>query len=193
MLWSPFWGHSKIPGECYRDNLCLSWFTLGDFLCEAAEPVTVVFPPPCCPGTLLWFESPLVLQFLLPPLPGTPAWLRCPADRIQLFGGTALLSKPFSYPWVVVPSLSCVWLFAVPWTTARQASLSFTISLSILCPFWKTPGTMELPHNYYGDHASQENIDLCYCNFPPNEFIYNYLNWLSWGNPMNLGLDMLLH
>ena len=53
MLWSPFWGHSKIPGECYRDNLCLSWFTLGDFLCEAAEPVTVVFPPlaalgPCC-------------------------------------------------------------------------------------------------------------------------------------------------
>ena len=29
-------------------------------------------------------------------------------------------------------SLSCVWLFATPWTAARQASLSFTISWSLL-------------------------------------------------------------
>ena len=29
---------------------------------------------------------------------------------------------------VVVQSLSCVWLFATPWTTAHQASLSFTVS-----------------------------------------------------------------
>ena len=33
---------------------------------------------------------------------------------------------------VVVQSLSCVWLFATPWTAAPQASLSFTISLSLL-------------------------------------------------------------
>ena len=36
----------------------------------------------------------------------------------------------------VVQSLSCVWLFVTPWTAARQASLSFTISQSlhlILC------------------------------------------------------------
>ena len=32
----------------------------------------------------------------------------------------------------VVQSLSCVWLFATPWTTTRQASLSFTISRSLL-------------------------------------------------------------
>ena len=32
-----------------------------------------------------------------------------------------------SYP-VLVQSLSCVWLFATPWTVARQASLSFTSS-----------------------------------------------------------------
>ena len=31
---------------------------------------------------------------------------------------------------VVVQSLSCVWLFETPWTAARQASLSFTISQS---------------------------------------------------------------
>ena len=33
---------------------------------------------------------------------------------------------------VVVQSLSCVWLFATPWTAARQASLSFAISQSLL-------------------------------------------------------------
>ena len=33
---------------------------------------------------------------------------------------------------VVVQSLSNVWLFAIPWTIAGQASLSFTISQSLL-------------------------------------------------------------
>ena len=33
---------------------------------------------------------------------------------------------------VVVQSLSRVWLFATPWTAAHQASLSFTISQSLL-------------------------------------------------------------
>ena len=33
---------------------------------------------------------------------------------------------------VVVQLLSCIWLFATPWTAARQASLSFTISQSLL-------------------------------------------------------------
>ena len=33
---------------------------------------------------------------------------------------------------VIVQWLSCVWLFATPWTAARQASLSFTISQSLL-------------------------------------------------------------
>jgi len=32
----------------------------------------------------------------------------------------------------VVQSLSCVWLFVTPWTIPRQASLSFTISRSLL-------------------------------------------------------------
>ena len=31
----------------------------------------------------------------------------------------------------LVQSLSCVWLFATPWTAALQASLSFTISQSL--------------------------------------------------------------
>ena len=33
---------------------------------------------------------------------------------------------------VIVQLLSCVWLFVTPWTAARQASLSFTISQSLL-------------------------------------------------------------
>ena len=33
---------------------------------------------------------------------------------------------------VVFQLLSCVWLFATPWTAARQASLSFTLSWSLL-------------------------------------------------------------
>ena len=32
---------------------------------------------------------------------------------------------------VVIPLLSCVWLFETPWTAARQASLFFTISQSL--------------------------------------------------------------
>ena len=32
----------------------------------------------------------------------------------------------------VVQLLSCVWLFAIPWTAIHQASLSFTISWSLL-------------------------------------------------------------
>ena len=42
-----------------------------------------------------------------------------------------LINKDVFDP-VVVQSLSCVWLFATPWTAAHQASLSFTISRSLL-------------------------------------------------------------
>ena len=34
--------------------------------------------------------------------------------------------------WVVAQLLSRVWLFAIPWTAAHQASLSFTISRNLL-------------------------------------------------------------
>ena len=55
----------------------------------------------------------------------------------QLFGGWFSRWKIFQarYPWflvVVVHWPSPVWLFAIPWTIARQASLSFTISQKLL-------------------------------------------------------------
>ena len=43
-----------------------------------------------------------------------------------------ILVKLSWQPYLVVQSLSCVWLFVTPWTTAFQASLSFTISWSLL-------------------------------------------------------------
>ena len=47
---------------------------------------------------------------------------------------SVIYSFPDSFPLfvVVVQSLSCVWLFATPWTATRQTSLSFTISDSLL-------------------------------------------------------------
>ena len=47
---------------------------------------------------------------------------------LKLPNDLALLSPKF----VVVQLLNCVWLFATPWTTTHQASLSFTISQSLL-------------------------------------------------------------
>ena len=46
------------------------------------------------------------------------------------------LSLLLAFPYVVVQSLGRVRLFATPWTAARQAPLSFTISQSLLtsCP-----------------------------------------------------------
>ena len=49
------------------------------------------------------------------------------------------IKKDFFLSWnvysliaVVVQSLSCVWLFVIPWTATHLASLSFTISWSLL-------------------------------------------------------------
>ena len=41
-------------------------------------------------------------------------------------------STTFDCPTSSVQSLSCVWLFATPWTAAHQASLSITSSWSLL-------------------------------------------------------------
>ena len=46
---------------------------------------------------------------------------------------------------VVFQSLSCISLFATPWTTAHQASLSFTISQILLKP---TSIELVMPFNH---------------------------------------------
>ena len=47
---------------------------------------------------------------------------------------------------IVVQSLSCIWLFVIPWTGAQQASLSFTIFQS-LPKFMSTDSVMPCNHH----------------------------------------------
>ena len=54
-------------------------------------------------------------------------------------------SQKHKYQFSSVQSLSCVWLFATPWTTARQASLSITNSQSPPKPM---PIESEMPSNH---------------------------------------------
>ena len=65
---------------------------------------------------------------------------------------------------IVVHLLSCVPLFA-PWTAARQACLSFTISLS-LCKFMSVESTM--PSNHLTGYIWHMCVCVyTYCNIVP--------------------------
>ena len=56
----------------------------------------------------------------------------CPVELQGIREIVPLLYGLLSTQAVVVQSLSCVRLFATPWIAARQASLSFTVSRSLL-------------------------------------------------------------
>ena len=60
------------------------------------------------------------------------AWHAAVHGVTESDNGLATKSPPPLSAFVVVSSLSCVQLFVTPWTAARQASLSFTISQSFL-------------------------------------------------------------
>ena len=53
---------------------------------------------------------------------------------LSLCDGFVLLPMEICFSLSSVQSLSCVWLFATPWTAAHQASLSFLISRSLFKP-----------------------------------------------------------
>ena len=64
-------------------------------------------------------------------------WMLLDAQQIYIISIKEWLMDDCKSDWVtmslvVVQSISRVWLFATPWTAARQASLSFTISWSLL-------------------------------------------------------------
>ena len=68
------------------------------------------------------------IQLLYPWHRTSPCW----ADRVNYIEAKGVLLKhKFSPQKVVVQSLSHVWLFGTPWTTACQAPLSSTISQSL--------------------------------------------------------------
>ena len=68
-----------------------------------------------------------------------PCSIYSDADRMCAMSCLALVnsrgSNHMTTVVAVVQSLSCVWLFATPWTAARQASVSFTISTPGFCVF----------------------------------------------------------
>ena len=66
----------------------------------------------------------------LPPCQSGEEWPG--AQRTEMTVSHIIVCCPQVHAVVVVQLLSCVWLFAIPWTTACQASLSFTISRSFL-------------------------------------------------------------
>ena len=79
-------------------------------------------------SSLLWFDV---------CIPFNSVWNPKPPKVIVLGGGgdQVMRVEPLWVGFVfvvVVQSLSHVWLFATPWTAACQASLSFTISQSLL-------------------------------------------------------------
>ena len=71
------------------------------------------------------------------------AYVNATLSGIPLYGWTTvcwsvhhlngiLVVSTFKQFWVVSLSLSCVWLFVTPWAAGHQASLSLTISQSLL-------------------------------------------------------------
>jgi len=94
-------------------------------------------PQTCSTRTRTALNNRWVFDTLAPD--GTGAvWLRpiSTLSAFDLFGKNKKILWLFGLLWgfviVVAQSLNCVWLFVTLWTPARQASLSFTISQSLL-------------------------------------------------------------
>ena len=89
-----------------------------------------------------------------------------------------ILAKPDGQS-IAVHSLSCVWLFVTPLTTACQTSLSFTISWSLLkpCPLsWWCPPTIS---------SSVSPFSSCPQSFPASESFP--MSWLFTSGGQSIG------
>ena len=71
-----------------------------------------------------WLEAPLLFRIIA-------LGLFLFLGKLQEMGKKKKIHT-FFFPSHVVPSTGCAWLFAAPWTGARQASVSFTVSWSLL-------------------------------------------------------------
>ena len=78
----------------------------------------------------------LLLLTLCDPIDGSPPGRGCvviiPSKETKAAAGCGPIFLSEATQRIVLQSLSDVRLFATPWTAARQASLSFTISWSLL-------------------------------------------------------------
>ena len=107
-------------------SLCLHFSLSSDF-CFLRTPFFSPLPRSHCSPLFSHLSS---LIFLLPSSPGSPlSSLPLPASVIICLCRIVVIPIVAD---VVVQSLSHVCLFATPWTATCQASLSFTISQSLL-------------------------------------------------------------
>ena len=98
----------------------------GNTLCDS-------FPDQSTYVRSVW-DHPVILHNDLYPW-GPKLFLTVPVcQRLQSWSSGRIKGSAFSFlcPFSSVQSLSCVRLFATPWTAARQASLSITNSQSLL-------------------------------------------------------------
>ena len=93
---------SRSQGQIFSQSHALGWTSVCLYWRLSSEIIFLT-------SLLLLFLCLFVYKYLFPPLDG----------------------KPYGYD-VVFQSLSCVWLFVILWTAVHQASLSFTISQSLL-------------------------------------------------------------
>ena len=74
----------------------------------------------------------------------------------------------------VVQSFSCVRLFVIPWTAARQSSLPFTISQSLL----KLISVGEVC-NFIGSVSSQRNFEVTDQRYSPQTYLVTALGQIG--------------
>ena len=118
-LSSSFWWNNLLGIHSYEVKVKL-WTAL---LCLTATPWTVA-----C-------QTPLSIEFS-----GQEYWRELPFPSLGDLSYPGIKPRSFFTVWatreahrrVVVQLQNHVWLFVTPWTTACQASLSFTISWSLL-------------------------------------------------------------
>ena len=94
-----------------------------------------------------------------------------PFSYLQDYSWLELSISQVTLRWVVVPSVSCVWLYATPWTRAHQTSLSFTISQSLL-KLMSIESVM--PSN---------RLILCHHTLPPAFNLSQHQDLFQWVSP----------
>ena len=107
------WQHSRLPCPSLSPWVCSSSCPLS-WWCHPTSSSSVI-PFSTCPQSF-------------------PASGSFPMSQLshQVAKVLELQHQPFQWIFGVVQLLSCVWLFVTPWTAACQASLSLTISWSLL-------------------------------------------------------------
>ena len=161
------------------------------------------FPKPQCWKLLVIVESSVDMRYIIPRNQNLPKLQAPGGDVISAKRSFATkMSRCVSFA-LFVESLSRVWLFVTPWTAARQAALSFTISPSfcrlmfielvmpsnhlILCyPLLLLPSIFPSIRVFFSESALRIRWPK-YWNFsfsisPSNEysgFISFWINWLD--------------